>query len=162
MTGQQFERVAAAGGQQTVELEGVPLQIFTYRPTGCSLSGALLVFHGLARNASQYRDYAIPLAERLCMLTVAPLFDKARFTAWAYQQGGIIYNGAVQPRESWTVQFVPRLVSWIRSREHRAELPYALIGHSAGGQFLSRVAAFADCAARQIVIANPAPGFGRP
>ena len=34
-------------------------------------------------------------------------------------------------------------------------LPHALLGHSAGGQFLSRVAAFAPTDATHIVIANP-------
>lgn len=34
-------------------------------------------------------------------------------------------------------------------------MEYALIGHSAGGQFLSRVAAFVPTGASRIVIANP-------
>jgi poly(3-hydroxybutyrate) depolymerase len=148
----------SAAGQQTVDLAGTPLQIFTYRPVGCSLSGALVVFHGLERNAVAYRDFAIPLGIRFCMLVLAPLFDEARFPTWRYQRGGIVHDGAVQPQGNWTVQLVARLVSWIRGQEGQADLPYALIGHSAGGQFLSRVAAFApDVTARaaQIVIANP-------
>jgi thioesterase domain-containing protein len=50
---------------------------------------------------------------------------------------------------------VPRLVAWTRTLEQRPELPYALLGHSAGGQFLSRVVAFAPVAATRIVIADP-------
>jgi hypothetical protein len=34
-------------------------------------------------------------------------------------------------------------------------MPYSLIGHSAGGQFLSRIAAFVPTEAQRIVIANP-------
>jgi poly(3-hydroxybutyrate) depolymerase len=142
-------------GQQTADLDGVSLQVFTYRPAGCAVSGILLVFHGLERNAPGYREDATPLAQRFCMLVVAPLFDTARFPTWRYQHGGIVHDGAVQPVESWTVNLVPRLVSWVRRQENRIDLPYTLIGHSAGGQFLSRVVAFAPITATRIVIANP-------
>ena len=148
--------VPAGIGQQAADLEGVSLEVFTYQPAGCTVSGALLVFHGLERNAEAYRDYAIPLGQRNCMLVVAPLFDKTRFPTWRYQRGGIVGDdGSVQPRESWTVNLVPRLLSWIRHKQNRADLPYSLIGHSAGAQFLSRVAAYAGDGATQTVIANP-------
>jgi hypothetical protein len=119
------------------------------------VAGALLVFHGLERGAEAYRDYAIPLGQRFCLLVLAPLFDKVRFPTWRYQRGGVVHDGAVLPAKSWTVNLVPRLVSWIRHEERDAKLPYALIGHSAGAQFLSRVAAFAKDDATQTVIANP-------
>ena len=141
--------------QQTADLGGIPLQVFGYRPSGCTVSAVLLVFHGLDRNAGPYRDDAIPLAQRYCMLVVAPLFDEARFPTWRYQRGGIIHDGAVQPAANWTVTLVPHLVEWARERAGRPDLPYALLGHSAGAQFLSRVAAFGQGGATRIVIANP-------
>jgi hypothetical protein len=148
--------VPAGIGQQAADLEGVSLEVFTYQPAGCTVSGALLVFHGLERNAEAYRDDAIPLGQQMCMLVVAPLFDKTRFPTWRYQRGGIVSDdGSVQPPKSWTVNLVPRLVSWIRHKQSRADLPFALIGHSAGAQFLSRVAAYAEDGATQTVIANP-------
>lgn len=147
--------IPAGVAEQTADLQGVSIEVFTYRPAGCALSGALMVFHGLDRNADAYRDYVIPLGQRFCLLVVAPLFDAARFPTWRYQRGGIVHDGSVQPAESWTVNLVPRLASWIRHQEGRAELPYALIGHSAGGQFLSRVVAFGNDEAKEIVIANP-------
>lgn len=146
--------IPPGSGQQTAELGGVPIQVFTYRPAGCVVSGLLLVFHGLDRNAADYRDDAVPLGQRFCMLVVAPLFDAARFPSWRYQRGGIVH-GAVQPAESWTVNFVPRLAAWARHREGRADLSYALTGHSAGAQFLSRVAAFSRNEASRTIIANP-------
>ena len=147
--------IPAGIGQQTADLQGVSLEAFTYRPAGCVVSGALLVFHGLQRNAEAYREYAIPLGQRFCLLVVAPRFDEARFPTWRYQRGGIVHDGSVQPAENWTVNLVPRLVSWVRHEENRGNLPYTLIGHSAGAQFLSRVAAFAEDEATQTIIANP-------
>ncbi|MGC1890129.1 MAG: hypothetical protein WA709_29260 [Stellaceae bacterium] len=147
--------IPAGVAEQTADLQGVSIEVFTYRPAGCALSGVLMVFHGLDRNADAYRDYVIPLGQRFCLLVVAPLFDAARFPTWRYQRGGMVHDGSVQPAESWTVNLVPRLASWIRHQEGRPELPYALIGHSAGGQFLSRVVAFGNDEAKEIVIANP-------
>ena len=149
------ESIPIGAGQQTADLRGVPLQVFTYRPTGCAVSGFMLVFHGLNRNVAEYRDDAIPLGQRLCLLVVAPLFDEARFPTWRYQRGGIVHDWVVEPADGWTVNLVPLLVSWVRSQEDRVDLPYALIGHSAGAQFLSRVAAFGQDEAWQTVIANP-------
>jgi hypothetical protein len=142
-------------GEATAQIAGVPLQLFTYRPEGCALSGVLLVFHGLGRDVTGYRNSAKPLADRLCMLVVAPLFDEHRFPAWRYQRGGIVHDGKVQPPENWTVNIVPRLAAWARAQEKRPDLPYALIGHSAGAQFLSRVVAFEPVEATRVVIANP-------
>jgi hypothetical protein len=86
---------------------------------------------------------------------VAPLFDEARFPTWRYQHGGIVHGGVVQPEANWTVNLVAGLAARIRRQETRPDLPYALIGHSAGGQFLSRVAAFGRSQATEVVVANP-------
>ena len=43
----------------------------------------------------------------------------------------------------------------VRQREGREEMPYYLLGHSAGGQILNRMAAFLPGDARRIVAANP-------
>ncbi len=142
-------------GEMTADLSGAPIQVFTYRPDGCAITGFILVFHGLARDASRYRDHAMPVGERLCMLVVAPLFDSDRFPTWRYQRGGVVHHGSVVPVESQTVTLVPRLVAWVRAQEKQADLPYDMLGHSAGGQFLARVAAFVPNDARRVVIANP-------
>ncbi|MGH7068160.1 MAG: alpha/beta hydrolase [Acetobacteraceae bacterium] len=142
-------------GQQTATLNGVPIQLFTYRPGGCAISSILLVFHGMSRDAGPYRDHATPLGQRFCMLVVAPYFDAARFPAWRYQRGGIVRHGGVQPEADWTVDFVPAIAAWARKEEGRPNLPYVLIGHSGGAQFLSRVAAFGRSGALRIIIANP-------
>lgn len=149
---------ATAGGtsgQQTANLPGAELTVFTWHPTGCQVSAILLVFHGVDRNAGPYRDDAIPLAQRDCMAVVAPLFDEPRFPASRYQRGGITRGGTVLPGRDWTINLVPQLVAWERVQENRPDLPYVLLGHSAGAQFLSRVAAYGEGGARRIVIANP-------
>jgi pimeloyl-ACP methyl ester carboxylesterase len=141
-------------GQQEVDLGRVSLAVYTYRPTGCADPALLVVFHGLNRNADKYRDYAQWLADKACMIVIAPLFDAKRFPSWAYQRGGVVRQRAVLPPAEWTVQYVPALIAWAR-REERRQMDAFIVGHSAGGQFASRVAAFMPTVAKRIVIANP-------
>lgn len=146
--------IAAGDGRQTVDIAGTRLTVFTYRPANCSDPSLLLVFHANARNARTYRDYAQALADRHCLLLVAPLFDRRDFPAWRYQRGGIVKDGVVQNPQDWTGMLVPALADWVRQQEGRP-LVYSLLGHSAGSQFLERLAAFVPTQARRIVVANP-------
>jgi alpha-beta hydrolase superfamily lysophospholipase len=148
------EPIAAGTGQQIADVGGTRLPVFTYRPAGCSDPSLLLVFHGAARDAENYRAYARGIADRNCMLLVAPLFAQHEFPSWRYQRGDIVDKaGAVRDSHEWTGRLVLDLVDWVRGQEGRS-LPYSLIAHSAGGQFLSRLAAFVPTKARRIVLAN--------
>lgn len=143
----------AGPGEQRLELGDVRLTVFTYRPA-CRDPALLLVFHGQNRNADDYRDWARPLADRQCLLVVAPRFGKAQFPGWRYQRGGIVRDGAMQDPREWTGRIAIELAEHIQQLEGR-KIPYSLIGHSAGGQFLSRLAAYTPAEAQRIVIANP-------
>ncbi len=134
-------------GRQTVDLNGTRMVVFTYRPTGCPDPSLLVVFHGIARN------YTRGLADRLCLLVVAPVFEERAFPGWRYQRGGIVKDAAVQDARDWTGRVVLDFVAWVRRQEERP-LAYSLLGHSAGGQFLDRLAAFVPTEARRIVVAN--------
>jgi hypothetical protein len=146
--------IATWTGQQTVIVGDTRLPVFTYRPAGCSDPSLLLVFHGAARDAENYRDYARGLADRTCMLVVAPLFAQHAFPSWRYQRGGIVdKTGTVRDPRDWTGRLVLDLVDSFRGQEGRS-LAYSLLAHSAGGQFLSRLAAFVPTEAQRIVVAN--------
>jgi pimeloyl-ACP methyl ester carboxylesterase len=133
-----------------------PIAAFTYKPPTYRDGPLLVVFHGVARNAEDYRNFAITMAERFGAIVVAPLFDAERFPSTRYQRGGIVTkDGAAAPPEQWTYAVVPKIVAHVRSLENKPALPYYLIGHSAGGQFLVRMAAFLPGDARRIVAANP-------
>ena len=114
--------------------QGEVIEVFTYRPPTYRDGPLFVIFHGVARNAEDYRNFAITLAERFRALVVAPRFDKERFPLERYQRGGLVDQaGRVQPAERWTYAAVPRLVERIRADEGRPGMPYFLIGHSAGG-----------------------------
>lgn len=142
-------------GQVVFSNEGEPITLFTYKPPTYRDGPLLVVFHGVQRNAEDYRNFAITLAERFKAIVVAPLFDRDRFPMARYQRGGLVdEQGRAQPPGKWTYAAVPRIVAHVRGLEGRADLPYYLIGHSAGGQFLVRLAAFLPGEAGRIVAAN--------
>jgi pimeloyl-ACP methyl ester carboxylesterase len=133
-----------------------PIIAFTYKPPTYRNGPLLVVFHGVGRNAEDYRNFAITMAERFGAIVVAPMFDNARFPSVRYQRGGIVTKeGRAAPAAEWTYAIVPKIVAHLRALEQQPELPYYLIGHSAGGQFLVRMAAFLPGEARRIVAANP-------
>ena len=147
------EPIPLGSGRQTIDVGGTRLTVFIYRPA-CPDPSLLVVFHGIARNAADYRDYARALADRDCLLVVAPLFDKHGFPRWRYQRGGIVRDGVVQKPGDWTGRLALALVDWMRRQEGKP-LAYSLLAHSAGAQFLDRLAAFVPSEAKRIVVANP-------
>lgn len=133
-----------------------PITVFTYKPPTYRDGPLLVVFHGVQRNAEDYRNFAITLAERFGAIVIAPLFDTERFPSARYQRGGLVgADGQAQPPEKWTYAIVPKIVAHVRAQEGKPALPYYYIGHSAGGQFLVRLAAFLPAEAVRIVAANP-------
>jgi hypothetical protein len=69
--------------------------------------------------------------------------------------GGLMKDGKPRPEAEWTWSLVPKVADELRKREGRPDMPYHLIGHSAGGQFLIRLAGFVKTDAVRIVAANP-------
>lgn len=157
------EPFAVGKSERDIQAGEAIWQVHAYKPS-CYGNGLLIVvFHGSDRNPRLARDNAVPLAEAGCALVVAPLFDEGRFPRWAYQFGGlgkvVEENGTrkfrLKPKGRRTGQLLLDLIKELREREGSRTLPYSLIGHSAGAQFLSRFAAFVENEAQRIVLANP-------
>ena len=141
------ERIVPAGP--------VALTVYTWRPEHWDGQRMLFVMHGTLRNADEYRDHAIALGERIGALVVAPKFDAERFPSRAYQFGGVLReDGSAAPPADWTYTRLREVAAAICAATGRPSKLY-VIGHSAGGQFLVRCAAFDDLGAERIVAANP-------
>ncbi len=131
------------------------IEVFTYKPAEFRDGPLILIFHGVLRNADEYRDHARQLGDRLGAVIAAPRFDNERFPIESYQRGGVLKQGQPVPREEWTFSLIPEIAAEILKREGRTQSPYYLLGHSGGGQFLARLAGFVDSGAARIVAANP-------
>lgn len=148
--------VPVGKAQVVVQAGPVELDVFTYRPANWTGARLLFVMHGVLRNADEYRDHAVGMGDRFDALVVAPRFDKERFPSRAYQRGGLLReDGSLAPKEEWTYSRLPEIAAALRARTGKAGAKLWVIGHSAGGQFLVRMAAFADVGAERIVAANP-------
>ncbi len=148
--------IPAGKAELKITVAETPFEVFTYRPPAYAGGPLIVVFHGILRNADEYRDHAVNLGDRFGALIAAPKFDNERFPKPKYQFAGIVKGeGEAIAADQRTGAYVPQIVTEIRRREKRPDLPYYLIGHSAGGQFLARSAAFVPFGAKRIVAANP-------
>lgn len=142
--------------QITAEIDGRDLRVYRYHPEGCAAPSILMVFHGNSRAAKSYLNSARDIADRGCFIVFSPLFDRDRFPNWTYHRGGLVDDGKLLPEDEWTVEMVDELMDWARRQEGLPDAPAYLFGHSAGAQFLSRVAAYAlPEDVDRIILANP-------
>ncbi|HET7670680.1 MAG TPA: hypothetical protein VFK84_09755 [Burkholderiales bacterium] len=127
-----------------------PIRVYTYRPNKCDTRCPIVfVMHGAKRNASQYRDHWELLADAHNLLIVAPEFSAQHWPRAAYNLGDMA--GQAQ-REKWAYSAVEHLFDEVRDGHNG----YAIFGHSAGGQFVQRMALFLpDNRASVMVAANP-------
>jgi poly(3-hydroxybutyrate) depolymerase len=133
-----------------------PIAVYTYRPPTYTDGPLLIICHGVQRNAEDYRNFAINLAERFGAIVAAPHFDRERFPYNDYQQGGILRDGVVRPAGQWTFHRLSALVTQLRTLTGDPARRFYVIGHSAGGQFVARLAGIVgSIGAERLIATNP-------
>ena len=135
-----------------------PITVYTYRPAGWNQSGPVLfVMPGAGRDAKPSRDTWIPLAEKYSCLVVAPEFSLRYYpTDFWYNLGNTYDETNWVPKENWTYTAIEHLFDKIRERSSTTRSTYLLFGHSAGGQFVHRMATLLpDARYSRAVAANP-------
>lgn len=143
-------------GVMEAEFDGTSLNLYSYKPESYTGERFILLLHGASRAAARYRDDASRMAEEFRALVVVPEFDAVRFPNRMYQFGGVFReDGTLADPEERTYAYIPKLVEYIRAREGTPRLPYLLLGFSAGGQFVSRMAAFLDVDAERLLVISP-------
>lgn len=144
-------------------LSGVAVRVFAHRPENYAPDGPILiVLHGYKRNAVTYRKNWIAHAERLGALLLAPEFSQAAFPGpRAYEVGNMrtVDRRSYLPREKWSYGLVERLFEQVRDAVGSTRAGYWLYGHSAGGQFVHRLALFQENARFEVAIAANAGAY---
>jgi pimeloyl-ACP methyl ester carboxylesterase len=134
-----------------VPQEARPIRLFYFVPAEANQSSPIvLVFHGVERNAIDYRNALISKARAYNFIVVAPEFSEEAFpTNNAYQLGNLFVDGEVplpgqlNPSEVWTFSLIPKIVDFVKLRVPSKRSDVSFIGHSAGAQFLHRLLLFA-------------------
>lgn len=139
-----------------VDFDGTVLTLWAFKPESYVGDGFIVLLHGASRAAEGYRDNARGFARKYGRLVVVPEFDEERFPNWRYQMGGVFTPDGtfVDPAEQ-TFAFIPKIVDHVRARERQPQLPWILLGYSAGAQFVARMAAFYDLDAERLIAMAP-------
>lgn len=121
--------------------------VYTYTPSTMATETrpVFFVIHGASKNAADYRDFAIPLAERHKAIVAAPLFNEN-----AYSKGGA--DPLARGDGQWS--FAHATVLFEAVKDHFKATSWYLIGHSAGGQFVHRYATLNPSTSTRIVALN--------
>ncbi len=112
--------------------------------------------HGVKRDADTYRDTWATAAERFGFLLLCPEFSTADYPRKAYQLGNLM-DGERRPlpEEEWTFGVIERLFDEVKEATGNTGERYHIYGHSAGGQFVHRLALFSpEARFDQAVTAN--------
>lgn len=146
-----------------------PLKVWYYRPSHLSNTAPIVfVIHGVKRDADNYRNTWMAAAELFGFLLICPRFHKSDYPRTAYQLGNMVDDaGELLPENEWTFGVIERLFDFVKEVTGNTSERYHIYGHSAGAQFVHRLALFAPEARYATAVAANAgwytmPTFGGP
>jgi poly(3-hydroxybutyrate) depolymerase len=151
---------ASAGerGCFTLTHGGHELPLWHYRPAGLAADAPVLfVIHGVGRNAEDYLNEWVDLADVKQFLLVVPEFTKAQFPGEEAFNSGNLFDaqGRPVPREAWSFSMIEPAFDAVRARLGSTRSDYFIYGHSAGAQFVQRFLYFVpDARVSRAVAAN--------
>lgn len=139
-----------------------PVKIFYHIPTGIDMETApiVMVFHGMSRNADDYRDYWISSADKYGFMIFCPEFTKELYPSDSdsnnqYNLGNMITSGNLNPKEVWTFTIINPIFDRIKLATANESESFYMFGHSAGSQFVHRCLTFLpEVKAKKAVTAN--------
>ncbi|WP_319590009.1 hypothetical protein [uncultured Draconibacterium sp.] len=119
------------------------IKVWTYRPDNWKDQDKIVfVMHGGGRNADDYLDAWVELADSNNLLIVAPEFENkfSKYTTNDYQEGNLFtFFGTENPKSEWAYSVIENIFDHIKSVNNITNEQYDIFGHSAGGQFVHRM-----------------------
>lgn len=121
-----------------------PITVYTYRPASWTQSGPILiVMPGAGRTGESPRDTWIPYADEYSSIVLVPEFSQQYYPGDMWYPLGYTYGDTNwEPRANWTFTAIEHLFDYVRTGTGATRQSYLLDGHSAGGQFVHRLATF--------------------
>lgn len=139
---------------------GATIGVYCHVPGSASQdSPVLIVVPGARRNAEEYLEHWVSLAEENKFVVAAIGADAVRFpTEYDYNAGGVLTSGGeLQSEEAWLFSAIDPIFLELKSRLGLNQQHYSLYGHSAGGGFVHRFMLFKPHAlVYRAAAANPA------
>ena len=142
------------------------IKVWTYKPKHWKdQSKIVFVMHGGGRNADDYLNAWVELAQENNLLIVAPEFDNKfkNITTRDYQEGNLFtFFGTKNPKSKWAFTVIENIFDHIKSVNGITNDKYNIFGHSAGGQFVHRMLMFMPESRIQTAIAANAGVYSFP
>lgn len=117
-----------------------------YHIPSMSTSSTPIVFvmHGVLRNADEYRDNWISLAEQYNFVVIVPEFDKDTFPgSRSYNLGNLLNeDGQPVPEKDWSFSLIGPVFEQFKTKMGFNSEKFYIFGHSAGSQFVHRLLMF--------------------
>ena len=119
-----------------------PISVYCYRSANWAPGRPIVfVFHGMNRNAGDYRASWEGFADTDGLLIVCPEFTDAKYPGSRYYNTGNIMDktngkGNLQPKDEWVFPVVDRVIRDVKTRMGAENSPVAVFGHSAGAQMV--------------------------
>ena len=134
-----------------------PIHVWFARPSDPGPQPRIvLVLHGDSRTGKLARDMGAPYASQQRLIVVAPQFGEDHYPGDAYDLGGMVRGGALEPRKDWALLLIEHLFDDLRERWSLSATSYDILGHSAGGQFVQRLVLFVpEARFRRAVASGP-------
>jgi hypothetical protein len=120
------------------------IPVWVVIPSGYSTSSKFVVtMCGINRDASNIATYWVPFANKNNYVIAAPEFSSKNWSSDAYILGNMFTgSGNLNPREKWSFNIVEQIHRELFVNCGLKDSTYELWGHSAGGQFVHRLAFF--------------------
>lgn len=119
------------------------IKVWTYKPENWSDKDKIVfVMHGGGRNAKDYLNAWVDLANKNNFLVIAPEFENklAKYTTNDYQDGNLYtFFGTRNPKSEWAFTVIENIFDHLKSVNTITNKQYDIFGHSAGGQFVHRM-----------------------
>ena len=145
------------------------INVYYHIPDGNITSMPILMsFHGGSRNADDYRDYWVNMANNSNFMVFAPEFESGDFSSDEYNLGNIFddgdnpSSGTYNPIEEWTFSMLDPLFEYVKSEIKGTQETYNGWGHSAGSQFLHRFVMFIPNSKLNIAVCSNAGWYTVP
>jgi len=119
------------------------VKVWTYKPESWNDKDKIVfVMHGGGRNANDYLNAWVELANKNNLLIVAPEFENkfSKYTTNDYQEGNLFsFFGTKNPKSEWAYTVVENIFDHLKTVNSITNEQYDIFGHSAGGQFVHRM-----------------------
>lgn len=126
----------------------ISLKLCMYLPlNSVTCKKVIFSIHGIKRNANKYRNIFVPHVQDENVLVAAPSFTDEHYeSSLSIKLGNMSFgtlNPKMLPKEEWTFTHLYQIFLLLKKEFPLLE-SFSLFGHSAGAQFVHRMALFTD------------------